>query len=354
VRDGLPVVYVNLVGGQDELVFDGQSFVMDADGAHRHCARRPSTRACSSSTFARWRGAGRWRVAARAPDAASTSSESAATARWCSACATTSNKHGFPGVVIGLSGGVDSALTLAIAVDALGAGSRARGHDALALHRRHERRDAAEQARALGVHYSVIPIEGMFEATLEALADEFAGRRPTPPRRTSSRAAAAAADGDLEQDRPHAADDRQQERDGGGLRHALRRHGRRLRADQGLQQDAGLPALRRYRNALGAVIPQRVIDRPPSAELRPDQKDSDSLPPYEVLDPILEAFIEEDLSSTRSSRAASTARPWARARPGQAQRVQAPAGAARGARQPPRLRPRLALSDHQRLPAGDH
>jgi NAD+ synthetase len=100
----------------------------------------------------------------------------------------------------------------------------------------------------------------------------------------------------------------------------------------------------------GRVIPQRVIDRPPSAELRPDQKDSDSLPPYEVLDPILEAFIEDDLSVEEI-----VARGFERATVSRVldlvQRIQAAAGAARRAGEPPRLRPRLALSDHERLSA---
>ena len=88
-----------------------------------------------------------------------------------------------------------------------------------------------------------------------------------------------------------------------------------------------------YRNSLGRVIPQRVIDRPPSAELRFEQKDSDSLPPYEVLDPILEAFIEEDLSVDEiEARGFDRATVGTGARPGQAQRVQAPPGAARGCR----------------------
>ncbi len=95
-----------------------------------------------------------------------------------------------------------------------------------------------------------------------------------------------------------------------------------------------------------------MITRAPSAELRPDQKDSDSLPPYEVLDPILEAFIEEDLSVDEiEARGFDRATIGTRAGPGEAQRIQAAAGSARGARQPPRVRARLALSDHQRLPA---
>ena len=112
-----PFVYTNLVGGQDELVFDGHSFVMDASG--EIMARAPAfAESISASTCGRM-ASGWCRSAARSRPTRVT--KRASTARSCSACATTSSKHRFPGVVLGLSGGIDSALTLAIAVDALGA-----------------------------------------------------------------------------------------------------------------------------------------------------------------------------------------------------------------------------------------
>jgi len=205
-------------------------------------------------------------------------------------------KHGFPGVVIGLSGGIDSALTLAIAVDALG---KDKVH-AVMMPSRYTSpmsiEDAAAQARLLGVKYDVIPIEGMFEAALTALKDVFAGREPD------------------------ATEENIQSRCRGLLLMAISNKTGRMVLTTGNKSEMAVGyatlygdmaggfapikdcsklfvyRLARYRNSLSPVIPQRVLERPPSAELRPDQKDTDSLPPYEVLDPILELFIEDDLS----------------------------------------------------------
>ena len=145
------------------------------------------------------------------------------------------------------------------------------------------------------------------------------------------------------------ADHRQQERDGGGLRDPVRRHGRWLRADQGRAQDAGLPA-GRVPKPRRAGDPAAGADRPPSAELRPDQKDQDSLPPYEVLDPILELYIEED-RSVEDIIAAAIPRPRSLrvARlvdRNEYKRRQAPPGVHIA---PTRLRPRPALSHHLRV-----
>ena len=206
------------------------------------------------------------------------------------------NKHGFPGVVMGLSGGVDSALTLAIAVDALGAD---RVH-AVMMPSRYTSpmslEDAVEEARLLGVKYSELSIEGMFEATLATLKAEFAGRPPD------------------------ATEENIQSRCRMLLLMGISNKTGRMLLTTGNKSEMAVGyatlygdmaggfapikdcskltvyRLTAYRNRLGRVIPQRVIERPPSAELRFEQKDSDSLPPYEVLDPILEAFIEEDLS----------------------------------------------------------
>jgi len=198
--------------------------------------------------------------------------------------------------VMGLSGGVDSALTLAIAVDALGA---ARVH-AVMMPSRYTAdmslSDAAEQARRLGVEYTVISIEGMFAATLEALRGVFAGRPAD------------------------AAEENIQSRCRMLVLMGISNKTGKMLLTTGNKSEMAVGyatlygdmaggfapikdcnkmlvyRLATYRNSLQPVIPQRVIERPPSAELRPDQKDSDSLPPYDVLDPILEAFIEEDLS----------------------------------------------------------
>ncbi|TLZ15704.1 MAG: NAD+ synthase [Gammaproteobacteria bacterium] len=290
---GLPLAYVNLLGGQDELVFDGNSFVMDAEGEVVMRAP-PFEEGTYVASFVR---DARGRVV---PDRGDVAPELADQASVYGALTLGVRdyvrKHGFPGVVIGLSGGVDSALTLAIAVDALGKDSvqavmmPSRYTSAMSLE------DAQEQARMLGVKYSVLSIEGMFESTLAALKGEFAGRP---------------------QD---ATEENIQSRCRMLLLMGISNKTGRMLLTTGNKSEMAVGyatlygdmaggfapikdcskllvyRLASYRNSLGRAIPQRVIERAPSAELRPGQKDSDSLPPYEVLDPILEAFIEEDLS----------------------------------------------------------
>ncbi len=288
----LPLAYVNTLGGQDELVFDGNSFVMNAEG--EVVLRAPPFEAglyCAEFT----REAGRVvpRPGVVAPELSETASVYSALVLGVRDYV---NKHGFPGVVMGLSGGIDSALTLAIAVDALGAD---RVH-AVMMPSRYTAQmsltDAQEEARLLGVRYSVLSIESMFEATLATLAGEFAG---------------------LPVD---ATEENIQSRCRMLLLMGLSNKTGRMLLTTGNKSEMAVGyatlygdmaggfapikdcskllvyRLAAYRNAIAPVIPQRVIERPPSAELRADQKDSDSLPPYEVLDPILAAFIEEDLS----------------------------------------------------------
>jgi NAD+ synthase (glutamine-hydrolysing) len=289
----LPMAYVNMVGGQDELVFDGNSFVMDAAG--NVVMRAPAfTEGTYFIDFER-RGRG---VVVPVPGNITPELSDEATVYGALVLGVRDyvNKHGFPGVVMGLSGGVDSALTLAIAVDALGSDRvhavmmPSRYTSAMSLE------DAAEEARLLGVRYSELSIEGMFEATLATLKDEFAGRPPD------------------------ATEENIQSRCRMLLLMGISNKTGRMLLTTGNKSEMAVGyatlygdmaggfapikdcskllvyRLAAYRNALGRVIPQRVIDRPPSAELRHEQKDSDSLPPYAVLDPILEAFIEEDLS----------------------------------------------------------
>jgi len=289
----VPVIYLNLTGGQDELVFDGNSFVMDAQG--KVIVRAPAfEEGLYPVDFAR---ADDGKViplpGAVAPELGDEASVYRALVLGVRDYV---NKHGFPGVVMGLSGGVDSSLTMAIACDALGA---ERVH-AVMMPSRYTAdmsvEDAAEQARAQGVKYSIISIEGMFEATLAALKNEFAGTRPdTTEENIQSRCRMLILMGISNK-----------------TGRMLLTTGNKSEMAVGYATLYGDMAggfapikdcnkmlvyrLANYRNSLGRVIPQRVIDRPPSAELRPDQKDSDSLPPYEVLDAILEAFIEEDLS----------------------------------------------------------
>jgi NAD+ synthase (glutamine-hydrolysing) len=297
---GLPIVYCNLVGGQDELVFDGQSFVMDAAG--QVTQRAPAfTESLEQVEFRRAApGAAPVPVAGRvAPEL--TDEESVYRAL-VSGVRGYVGKTGFPGVVLGLSGGIDSALTLAIAVDALGADKV----QAVMMPSRYTSQmsldDAAAQARTLGVQYSSIPIEGMFEAALGSLAGEFAGRNPDATEENlQSRCRMLVLMGISNKTGKMVLTTGNKSEMAVGY---ATLYGDMAGGFAPIKDCSKLLVYRlaAWRNAQGAappagqVIPQRVIDRPPSAELRPDQKDSDSLPPYEVLDPILEAFIEDDLS----------------------------------------------------------
>jgi NAD+ synthase (glutamine-hydrolysing) len=290
---GLPLAYVNLLGGQDELVFDGNSFVMDARG--EVVMRAPPF--AEGTWVAEFEHDARGKVGPRpgivAPEL---SDEASVYGALTLGVRDYVRKHGFPGVVMGLSGGIDSALTLAIAVDALGRDavqavmmpSRYTSSMSLA--------DAQEQARTLGVKYVVLSIESMFEATLATLKDEFAGRPAD------------------------ATEENIQSRCRMLLLMGLSNKTGRMLLTTGNKSEMAVGyatlygdmaggfapikdcskllvyRLANYRNSISRVIPQRVIDRAPTAELRHGQKDSDALPPYEVLDPILEAFIEEDLS----------------------------------------------------------
>jgi NAD+ synthase (glutamine-hydrolysing) len=239
-------------------------------------------------------------------------------------------KNRFPGVVLGLSGGIDSALTLAIAVDALGADAvqavMMPYHYTAAI----SQEDAAAQARTLGVDYRVIPIEPLVSAARGALAPLFAGL----PEDTT--------------------EENLQARARGILLMALSNKTGRMVLATGNKSEMAVGyatlygdmaggfapikdctktlvfALARHRNRRGLVIPERVITRPPSAELRADQKDSDSLPPYDVLDPILDALILEDRSvdeiAARGFDPAVVARVLGMVRRAEYKRRQAPPG----------------------------
>ena len=290
---GIPLVFVNLVGGQDELVFDGNSFVMDANGLITQRAPAFTEGMYVVDLALDSSGAVHPIPAETLPLQGQEESVYGALVQGTRDYVT---KHRFPGVVMGLSGGVDSALTLVIAVDALGAD---RVHSVSMPSRytsQMSKDDAALQAKRLKVKHSEISIEGMFEATLAALKDEFAGRAPDT------------------------AEENIQSRCRGVLLMGISNKTGKMLLTTGNKSEMAVGyatlygdmaggfapikdcskllvyRLCRWRNAQSEVIPNRVIERPPSAELRFDQKDTDSLPPYEVLDPILEAFIEEDLS----------------------------------------------------------
>jgi NAD+ synthase (glutamine-hydrolysing) len=288
----LPAVYLNMIGGQDELVFDGGSFVMNADGEVIQRARHFEEDVFAVDIDL----VGDTAVPRPGTVEPPKSEEASVYGALVLGVRDYVRKHGFPGIVLGLSGGIDSALTLAIAVDALGA-ERVR---AVMMPSRYTSQisveDAAKQAEQLGAQHDVIPIEGMFEAALTALKDVFAGREPD------------------------ATEENIQARCRGLLLMAISNKTGRMVLTTGNKSEMAVGyatlygdmaggfapikdcskllvyRLAKYRNSISPAIPERVIVRPPSAELRPDQKDSDSLPPYEVLDPILELFIEDDLS----------------------------------------------------------
>ncbi len=298
----LPLIYVNLVGGQDELVFDGASFVWDpAEGLR---ARAPAWE--TGVTGSSWRrdGAGGWSCERGAISAEVDGLDSVYHAM------TTGlhdyvEKNRFPGVIIGLSGGIDSALTAAVAVDALGAERVRCVMMPSPYTSRHSLEDAAEVARLLGVRVDTVSIEPAMQAFSAMLSDVFAGR---------------AAD---------VTEENIQARSRGlvlmaisnKLGYMLLTTGNKSEMSVGYATLYGdmcggfsvlkdiykttVFALARWRNQRrpngflgpqGRVIPERVITKAPSAELRPGQTDQDTLPAYEVLDGILAALIEDEAS----------------------------------------------------------
>ena len=288
----IPVVYINMVGGQDELVFDGGSFAMNADGDV--CFRAPAFDEGLHTVILKATAAG------VTPDsgecAAMLQTEASVYRALVTGTRDYVTKHGFPGVIIGLSGGIDSALVATIACDAIGADRVRAVMMPFRFTSTMSQEDAAKQAAALGIDYDVIPIEPMYEATIDQLQAVL---------------------GDREAD---VTEENIQARCRGLLLMAISNKTGRMLLTTGNKSEMAVGyatlygdmaggfapikdcsktlvyRLAHYRNTLGEVIPERVITREPTAELRADQKDSDSLPGYDILDPILEAFIEEDLS----------------------------------------------------------
>jgi NAD+ synthase (glutamine-hydrolysing) len=289
---GIPFIYLNMVGGQDELVFDGGSFVMDAGGTVT-CRAKPFEEGLHAVILDA-DGAG-VRPRSAVVERTLKKEESVYEALVCGTRDYV-HKNGFPGVILGLSGGIDSALVLAIACDALGA-DRVR---AVMMPFRYtsnmSQEDAARQAGLLGVRYDVIPIAPIYDATVGQLEPIFEDREE-----------------DVTEENIEA-------RCRGLLLMSISNKTGRMLLTTGNKSEMAVGyatlygdmaggfapikdcskslvyRLASFRNSRGEVIPERVITRPPSAELRPDQKDTDSLPEYDVLDPILEAFIEQDLS----------------------------------------------------------
>ncbi len=288
-ENGLPMFYVNMVGGQDELVFDGESLVVDGKGRviRRSAAFEPAIDLIDLTD------AGPVAVTQGATQALQ--QEEAIYKALVLGIRDFVTKNGFSGVIVGLSGGVDSALTLVLAVDALGADNV----QAVMMPSRYtasmSREDAEAEARALGVRYDVISIEQAFEAFLDSLGNVFRGTEPDTT------------------------EENIQARCRGLILMAISNKTGRMLLTTGNKSEMAVGyatlygdmcggfapikdvyktlvyRLCHYRNSLGQVIPGRVLTRPPSAELREDQLDEDSLPVYEILDRILELSVERDM-----------------------------------------------------------
>lgn len=292
IAAGVPMIYQNLVGGQDELVFDGGSCVLDAHG--RVTQRAPAFAA--GLYMAEVERGSDGVVPLPAEHAPLPGAEELIYTAIKTAVHDYVHKNGFNGIVLGLSGGVDSALCLALAVDALGADAVQAVMMPYTYTSAMSLEDAAQQAELLGVSYKILPIAAMVEATVGTLSELFAG---------------------LPED---ATEENIQARCRGILLMAISNKTQRIVLTTGNKSEMAVGyatlygdmaggfapikdctkslvyRLARYRNTLSPCIPPRVIEREPSAELRPDQKDSDSLPDYEVLDAILDALMIDDLS----------------------------------------------------------
>ena len=300
VESGLPLVYLNQVGGQDELVFDGASFVLNAD--RRLALQMPSFEEAFAVT--RWRREdGAWRCE-EGPAADTGDANDAIYHAMMLGLRDYVNKNRFPGVVLGLSGGIDSALTAAVAVDALGADrvrcvmmpSRYTAKDSL--------EDAAAVAKFLGVHLDSVPIEGAVAAFGEALAPVFDALPPdTTEENIQSRIRGLILMAISNKFGPMVltTGNKSEMSVGYATLYGDMAGGYSVLKDVYKMQ---VFALARWRNQAsprgslgpeGRVIPEHVIDKPPTAELRADQKDEDSLPPYRILDGILECLVEGEM-----------------------------------------------------------
>ena len=288
-----PIIYVNQTGGQDDLVFDGASFAVSAQGKVEVQAEQFAS---SLSVVELTRNELNEVQIKTGKQASLFTDEARIYEALKMGVKDYVEKNGFPGVLLGLSGGIDSALTLAIAVDALGAEKV----EAVMMPFRYtaeiSKEDAAKQAKTLAVSYQSIPIEPMYQAFENALSDAFTGKKT-----------------DLTEENLQA-------RIRGTILMALsNKTGKMVLATSNKSEVAvgystiygdmvgGFSPLKdvpktlvyrlaQYRNSLSECIPERVITRAPSAELRPDQKDQDSLPDYDVLDEIIRQYVKFDQS----------------------------------------------------------
>ena len=298
---GLPMIYLNRVGGQDELVFDGASFALDPNGAL--ALQMPSFRE-DFSTVTLERGADGWRIVP-GPRASIVEGEAADYAACVLGLRDYVNKNRFPGVVFGLSGGVDSALVAAMAVDALGP---ERVH-AVMLPYRYTSMESLEDARAcaeaLGIRYDVVPIAPAVEGFNALLAPVFEGRAPDiTEENLQSRARGTILMAISNKFGPMVLTTGNKSEMSVGYATLYGDMNGGFNPIKDLYKGE-VYALCRWRNAhvppgafgaAGEVIPDRILTKAPSAELRENQTDQDSLPPYDALDAILEALVEDERS----------------------------------------------------------
>ena len=289
---GRPILYANLVGGQDELVFDGASFAMNGEGTLTH--QLPAF--AEALVFVDYAD-GKLRPGSieAMPD-----QEAALWSALTLGVRDYLGKNGFPGAIIGLSGGIDSALTLAIAVDALGADKVRAVMMPSPWTSQMSLDDSREMIKRLGVEYDEIAIGPLMEAFAVSLAPTFSRLGEKPAWDTT--------------------DENLQARIRGMLLMAISNRGGRIVLTTGNKSEMAVGyatlygdmaggfavikdvfktrvyALARWRNAVADIIPRNIIERAPSAELKPGQTDQDTLPPYEVLDAIIAAYMERDES----------------------------------------------------------
>jgi NAD+ synthase (glutamine-hydrolysing) len=286
---GIPIVFANLVGGQDELVFDGGSFAMDAQGSvtHQFAPFETSLEIIEVEN----------KKLVPGKKSPTLSTEAAVYKALCVGVRDYITKNGFPGVLLGLSGGVDSALTIAVAVDALGADKVHAVMMPSPYTAQISIDDSREMVKILGVKYSEISINPVFESFKTALAKEFVGKKEDTT------------------------EENIQARIRGTMLMALSNKFGSIVITTGNKSEmavgyctlygdmaGGFAVLKdisktlvyklcEYRNSISPVIPTRVITRAPSAELRENQTDQDSLPPYDILDAIMERYMEQNQSA---------------------------------------------------------
>ena len=291
----LPIVYANQVGGQDELVFDGTSMVMSELGtqvmqlAKFETDQKIAEFICEDGSNLK---------AINHEDIPEEDYLADVYQALVLGAKDYILKNNFPGVLIGSSGGIDSALTAAIAADALGAEKVRTFMMPFKFTSDMSVEDAQELANNLGIKHSVIPIGDIYESFYKELSEEFKGQDP-----------------DI-------TEENLQSRCRGVILMALSNKSGRLVLTTGNKSETAVGystlygdtaggfgvlkdvpkilvyQLSKYRNTLSEVIPERIIERPPSAELAPNQQDSDSLPDYDVLDKIIELYVEQDKSKT--------------------------------------------------------